>query len=510
MSISEPFIRRPVGTTLLALGLLIMGIVAYEFLPVASMPRVDSPVISISAQLPGADPATMASSVAAPLEKHLGHIAGVNEMTSVSSLGAASVTLQFDLNRNIDGAARDVQAAISAAANDLPIDLPGPPTYRKVNPADAPIMIMAMTSATLPLSRIYEYANDIVAQKISQIEGVSQAIVGGGAKSAVRVQINPAALASTGLGLEDVRNMIGQVNVDLPKGSVDSDRSFAITSNDQLTNAEDYQSLLLMQSNNVPIQLRALGQVVEGVENNQQAGWDGTNRAVLLIIFKQPGANVIETVERVKANMPMIEKWIPPAIKIRPLSDRTITIRASVKDVEFSLMTSIILVVLVIFLFLRRFWPTFIASVTVPLALAGTFGAMYLLNYTVDNLSLMAITICVGFVVDDAIVVIENVFRFIEHGDPPMDAAALKGARQIGFTVVSMSLSLVAVFIPLLFMGGLVGRTFHEFAMTLTMAIVVSGIISLTLTPMLCSRFLKADRGLSGAGSFLSDMRGRF
>ena len=502
MNISEPFIRRPVATSLLAMGLFLMGIVAYRYLPVASMPRVDSPVIQVSASLPGGDPTTMASAVAAPLERRLGQIAGVSEMTSISTLGGTSVTLQFDLNRNIDGAARDVQAAISAAATDLPIDLPGPPTYRKVNPADAPILILAMTSDTLPLMKVFEYGNDLVCQKLSQVEGVSQAFAGGGAKSAVRVQINPAALASTGLSLEDVRTMLGQINVDAPKGSIDGGRTaFAISSNDQLTEAQDYQSLLLPQPNGVPIQLNSLGRVIESVENNRQAGWAGTNRAVLIIISKQAGANVIETVERIKLALPQIQQWLPPTIKIFPISDRTTTIRGSVNDVQFSLALSICLVVMVIFLFLRRFWPTFIASVTVPLALAGTFGAMYVLHYSLDNLSLMAITISVGFVVDDAIVVIENVFRFIEHGDPPFQAA-LKGARQIGFTVISMSVSLVAVFIPLLFMGGLVGRTFHEFAMTLTLAIVISGVISLTLTPMLCSRYLKAERDYPPPGVF--------
>ncbi|HWF19873.1 MAG TPA: efflux RND transporter permease subunit, partial [Verrucomicrobiae bacterium] len=510
MSISEPFIRRPVGTSLLAIGLFVMGIVAYRFLPVASMPRVDSPVISVSAGLPGADPATMASAVAAPLEKRLGQISGVNEMTSVSTLGGAGVTLQFDLNRNIDGAARDVQAAINASSSDLPLDLPGPPTYRKVNPADAPIMILAMTSENMPVEQVFEYGNNIVGQKLSQVEGVSQAFIGGGAKSAVRVQINPAALASTGLSLEDVRTMLQQVNVDSPKGGFDGrNRAYAIASNDQLREAQAYQNLILSQPNGAPIQLNALGNVVEGVENNFQAGWAGTNRAVLVIIFKQADANVIETVDRVKATLPLIQSWLPPSIKIFPLSDRTVTIRSSVNDVQFALLVSIALVVMVIFLFLRRFWPTFIASITVPLALAGTFGGMYLMHYSLDNLSLMAITISVGFVVDDAIVVIENVFRFIEHGDTPM-VAALKGARQIGFTVVSMSLSLVAVFIPLLFMGGLIGRNFHEFAVTLTMAILVSGVISLTLTPMLCSRFLKNEKDYPPPGAFYRTCEGVF
>ncbi|MDB6067779.1 MAG: Acriflavin resistance protein [Pedosphaera sp.] len=510
MSMSEPFIRRPVGTSLLAIGLFLMGIVAYRFLPVAALPRVDFPVISISASLPGADPATVASSLAAPLERRLGQIAGVSEMTSKSTLGGTSVTLQFDLSRNIDGAARDVQAAINASAGDLPINLPGPPTYRKVNPGDAPIMIMAMTSDTLPLMKVFEYGDDIVGQKLSQVEGVSQALISGAEKSAVRVQINPAALASTRLSLEDVRTMLGQVNLDSAQGSIDGDtRSFTITSNDQLHDASEYQSLILAQTNGVPIHLNSLGKVVEGVENTRIGGWAGSKPAVLVIISKQAGANVIDTVDRIKAALPQIQQWIPPSIKIDVISDRTTTIRASVDDVQFSLILSIALVVMVIFLFLRRFWPTFIACITVPLTLAGTFGAMYLLNYSLDNLSLMAITISVGFVVDDAIVVIENVFRFIEHGDPPLQAA-LKGARQIGFTVVSMSTSLVAVFIPLLFMGGLVGRLFHEFAVTLSLAIIVSGIISLTLTPMLCSRFLKAEGAYPAPGIFYRASEGVF
>jgi hydrophobe/amphiphile efflux-1 (HAE1) family protein len=502
MNVSEPFIHRPVGTSLLAIGLFVLGVVAYRFLPVAPLPRVDFPMISVNASLPGADPSTVASSLAAPLERRLGQIAGVTEMTSASTMGGCSINLQFDLNRNIDGAARDVQAAINAAAGDLPINLPGPPTYRKINPADAPVMIMAMTSDTMPLTDVFEYGNNIVGQKLSQVEGISQAIITGAAKSAVRVQINPTALASAGLNLEQVRTFLGQVNVDEPKGSLDGPtNSYTIVSNDQLTNAEDYQGLILTQQHGVPIKLNALGHVIEGVENNLLVGQAGTNRAVLVIVFKQADANVIETVDRIKGVMPELERWLPPAIKISILSDRTTTIRASVDEVEFSLMLSIALVIMVIFLFLRRFWPTFIASVTVPLALAGTFALMFVLHYSVDNLSLMAITISVGFVVDDAIVVIENVYRFIEHGEPPMQAA-LKGARQIGFTVVSMSTSLIAVFIPLLFMGGLVGRLFHEFAVTLSLAILVSGIIALTLTPMLCSRFLKPESAYGPPGPF--------
>jgi HAE1 family hydrophobic/amphiphilic exporter-1 len=502
MSISEPFIRRPIGTSLLAIGLFLTGMTAYRSLPVASVPRVDYPMVWVAGSLPGADPSTVASSLAAPLERRLGQIAGVNEMTSVSTLGGCNITLQFDLNRAVDGAARDVQAAINAAASELPLNLPGPPIYRKVNPADAPILILAMTSDSLLPTAVFELADEIVGQRLSQVEGVSQVLVTGAEKSAVRVQINPAQLSTTGLSLEDVRSLLGKVNVDSPKGSVeDSNLFYALTSNDQIFEAKDYHSLILTQSNGLPIRLSSLGSIVDGVENNLNAGWVGTKPAVIMMVFKQADANVIETVDRVRAVLPQIERWIPPAAKIVIISDRTVTIHASVNDVQISLMLSVIMVVLVIFLFLRRFWPTFIASISIPLALSGTFAFMYLLHYSLDNLSLMAITISVGFVVDDAIVVIENIYRHVEHGEKPM-AAALKGARQIGFTVVSMSTSLVAVFIPLLFMGGLIGRLFHEFAVTLSLAILVSGVISLTLTPMLCSRFLKSQASYGKPGPF--------
>ncbi|MDB6152203.1 MAG: Cobalt-zinc-cadmium resistance protein CzcA [Chthoniobacteraceae bacterium] len=492
MNISEPFIRRPVGTSLLAAGLFILGIVAYNFLPVAPLPRVDFPMVQVSASLPGADPATMASSVAAPLERRFGQIAGVSEITSVSTLGGVSVTLQFDLDRKIDGAVRDVQAAINAAAGELPSNLPSPPRFRKINPADAPIMILTLTSDTLPATKVFDLADTIIAQRLSQIEGVSQVVINGAEKSAVRIQMNPSALASVGLSMEDVRNVLSQSNVNLAKGSIDgSETSYMIDSNDQLLEPADYRSIALAQRRGVPITLSALGTAEEGVENSRLAGWAGTKRAVLLIIFKQAGANVIETVDGIRAVLPQVERWVPPSVKLEVSSDRTTTIRASVHDVQFSMLLSIGLVVMVMFLFLRRFWPTFIASVTVPLALAGTFGAMYLLGFSLDNLSLMALTISVGFVVDDAIVVIENVFRFVEAGERPFQAA-LKGARQIGFTVVSISVSLIAVFIPLLFMGGLIGRLLHEFAVTLSLAIVISAVISLTLTPMMCSRFLRS------------------
>lgn len=510
MSISEPFIHRPVGTSLLAFGLFMLGLVAYRFLPVAAVPRVDFPVVSVSAGLPGADPATMASSVAAPLEKRLGQISGVSEMTSVSTLGSCSVTVQFDLSRDIDGAARDVQAAINAAANDLPIDLPGPPTWHKVNPADMPIMVLAMTSDTLPASTVFQYADEIVGQRLSQVEGVSQVGISGSEKAAVNILVNPAALASTGYSLEDIRNLLSQVNADLPKGGLSgSKQSFVIESNDQLIKSGDYQRLILSQKNGVPVKLSALANVVEGVENDRLAGWSGTNQAVLVFVMKQAGANVIDTVDRIRQALPRVQQWIPPAIKFTQISDRTTTIRASFRDVQVSLGLTIALVVMVIFLFLRRFWPTFIASITVPLAIAGTLGFMYILKYSLDNLSLMAITISVGFVVDDAIVVIENTFRFIEQGEATLPAA-LKGARQIGFTVVSMSLSLIAVFIPLLFMGGLVGRLFHEFAVTLSLAILVSGVIALTLTPTLCARFLRPNSASGPPGPFSRACEGVF
>ena len=502
MNISEPFIHRPAGTSLLAAGLFLAGVIAYEFLPVAPIPRVDFPMISVSANLPGADPATVASTVAAPLEKRLGQISGVSEITSVSTLGGAAITIQFNLDRNVDGAARDVQAAINASAGDLPINLPAPPTYRKVNPADAPVMILAMTSDTLPSTQIYDYGDTIIAQRLSQVEGVSQVFISGAAKDAIRVQVDPAALASASLSMEDVRSLLGQVNVDEPKGSIEGNGlSYTLDSNDQLLRAQDYQKLVIAEKVKGPVRLAAMGRAIDGVENTLQAGWANTNQAVLVIIFKQADANVIETVDRIKQELPHLAQWLPPAVKLTALSDRTRTIQASVKEVQVSLGLSIVLVVLVIFLFLRRFWPTFIASVTVPLALAATFAGMYFFHYSLDNLSLMAVTISVGFVVDDAIVVIENIFRHIEQGDTAM-VAALKGAREIGFTIISMTTSLVAVFIPLLFMGGLIGRLFHEFAVTLSIAVLVSGVLSLTLTPMLCSRFLRAESTYGRPGLF--------
>jgi multidrug efflux pump len=493
MNLSEPFIRRPVGTSLLAAGVLLLGAVAYYFLPVAPLPKVDFPTISVSAQEPGVDPQTAASSLAAPLERRFAQIAGVSEITSVSSLGGSSITIQFDLNRDINGAARDVQSAINAASGELPSGLPQPPSYRKVNPSDAPVMVLAMTSDALPLSQVYNLADQIIGQRISQVEGVSQVVIGGGAKSAVRVQMNPVALASMGLSLEDIRTTLSQANVLSPKGAFDGEQQrFVIASNDQLTHADQYLPIIVAQHNGAAVPLRDVGTAIDAQENRDQAGLFNNKRAVLLVIFKQPDANVVRTTDQIHAILPQLRTWLPPSVHLDVMSDRTITIRSSVRDVQLTLVITMALVVMVMFLFLRRFWPTFISGVTMPLALAGTFGVMWLCGYSLDNLSLMALTVSTGFVVDDAIVVIENIVRFIEKGEPPLQAA-LKGARQIGFTVISISLSLIAVFIPLLFMGGLIGRLFHEFAVTLSVAILVSLVVSLTLTPMLCGQFLKAE-----------------
>src|ERR1700730_14093615 len=493
MNISEPFIRRPVGTSLLAAGVLLLGAVAYHFLPVAPLPKVGFPTINVSAQEPGVDPETAASSLAAPLERRFAQIAGVSEITSVSSLGGSSMTIQFDLGRDINGAARDVQSAINAASGELPSGLPQPPSYRKVNPSDAPIMVLAMTSDAVPLSEVYNLADQIIGQRISQVEGVSQVTIGGGAKSAVRVQVNPVALASMGLSLEDLRSTLSQVNVLSPKGAFDGQQQqFVIASNDQLTRADQYQPIIVAQHNGAAVPLRDVGKAIDGQENRDQAGLFNNKRAVLLIVSKQPDANVVHTTDQIHAILPQLRTWLPPSVSLDVMSDRTTTIRSSVRDVQITLIFTMALVVMVMFLFLRRFWPTFISGITMPLALAGTFGVMWLCGYSLDNLSLMALTFATGFVVDDAIVVIENIVRFIEKGEPPLQAA-LKGARQIGFTVISISISLVAVFIPLLFMSGLIGRLFHEFAVTLSAAILVSGVVSLTLTPMLCGRFLNAE-----------------
>ena len=491
MNVSGPFIRRPVGTSLLAIGLLLLGATAYLFLPVAPLPQVDFPTIGVSASLPGVDPETAATSLAAPLERRLGQIAGVTEMTSVSSLGGANVTVQFDLSRNVNDAARDVQAAINAAARDLPANLPNPPTYRKYNPSDSPVMVLAMTSKTMRLSEVYNLADQIVSERLSQVPGVSQVGVFGGAKTAVRVQVNPSALAAMGMSMEDVRSFLQGTNQLMPKGSMeDSGRSVMVSANDQIFGADNYRPLVVAERNGNPVQLGSIANVIDGTENTRQAGWFNTERAVLLPVMKQSDANVIAVVDEIRRLLPQIRKWLPPGVEIDILSDRTQTIRASVHDVQFTLVLTIALVILVMALFLRRFWPTFIAGVTVPLALAGTFAVMWICRFSLDNISLMALTVAVGFLVDDAIVVIENIVRHIEQGAEPREAA-LTGARQIGFTVISISLSLVAVFIPILLMGGLIGRLFREFAVTLSASILVSAVVSLTLTPMLCGQFLR-------------------
>jgi multidrug efflux pump len=493
MSISEPFIRRPIATSLLAIGLMLAGLVAYRVLPVAPLPQVDFPMINVQANYPGVDPVTAATSLAAPLERRFANIAGVNEITSVSQLNGTVITLQFDLSRDIDAAARDVQAAINAAQSELPPGLPNPPNYRKANPNDQPILILALTSDAVPLSQIYNQATELLVPALSQVPGVSQVGVGGGAKSAVRVQVDPAALAAMGLSIDNVRTVLQGQNKDEPKGAIDGDIvSFTVNANDQLFTAADYKNLIIGQRNGVPIPLSAVGRVLDATEDRLQAGWFNSKRAVILFIRKQADANVVETVDHIKEILPQLRRWLPPAIHLDIQSDRTLTIRASVADVQTSLLISIGLVVMVCFLFLRRISTTFIACTAVPLSLAGTFAAMWLLQYSLDNISLMALTISVGFVVDDAIVVIENIVRYVEQGLSPIEAT-FKGAKQIGFTVLSMSISLVAVFIPLLFMGGLIGRQFHEFSVTLSIAILVSGIVSLTVTPMLCSRLIKEE-----------------
>src|SRR5260221_985542 len=463
MSISEPFIRRPIATSLLAIGLMLAGLVAYRVLPVAPLPQVDFPTINVQTNYPGVDREAAASSLAAPLERRSANIAGVNEVTSVSQLNGSVITLQFDLSRDINAAARDVQAAINAAQNELPPGLPNPPSYRKANPNDLPVLILALTSDAVPLSEIYNQATELLVPALSQIRGVSQVGVGGGAKSAVRVQVDPAALAGMGLSIDNVRTVLGGQNKDEPKGAIGDIVSFTVNTNDQLFTASDYRNLIIGQRNGVPIPLSAVGRVLDATEDRLQAAWFNSKRAAVLFVLKQADANVVDTVDRIKEILPQLRRWLPPAIHLDIQSDRTLTIRASVADVQTSLLISIGLVVMVCFLFLRRISTTFIACTAVPLSLAGTFAAMYLFHFSLDNISLMALTISVGFVVDDAIVVIENIVRYIEQGLSPMEAT-LRGAKQIGFTVLSISISLVAVFIPLLFMGGIIGRQFHEFS----------------------------------------------
>jgi hydrophobe/amphiphile efflux-1 (HAE1) family protein len=493
MNISEPFIRRPIATSLLMAALAVFGATAYPLLPVAPLPQVDFPTITVSAQLAGASPDTMAATVAQPLERQFGQIAGVAQMTSTSTLGSTAVTLQFDLDRNVDAAAQDVQAAITAAGRQLPRDLTSPPTYRKVNPADSPVMILGAHSDQLPLTTVDDFADRVMAQQISQVSGVAQVIIGGEQKPAVRVQVDPGKLAARGLTFEDVRGVLANATSNAAKGSInDARQSFTISANDQLTDPAAYGDVVIAYRNGAPIRVRDVGAAVSGPENTQIAAQANGRPSVILLVFKQPGANVIDTVDRVKAAMPGFYAIMPAGMKIDTIIDRTQTIRASVADVQRTLALTIVLVVTVILLFLRNLRATLIPSTTVPLSLLGATGGMYLLGYSLDNLSLMALTIAVGFVVDDAIVVVENIYRHVEHGQSPRQAA-LDGAREIGFTVVSISISLIAVFIPLLLMGGIVGRLFREFAMTVALCIVVSVVVSLTLTPMLCSRFLRRE-----------------
>jgi hydrophobe/amphiphile efflux-1 (HAE1) family protein len=494
MSISSAFIHRPVGTTLLTIAIFLAGMSAYFFLPVSPLPQVEFPTIQVQSGLPGASPDTMASSVATPLERQFGRIAGITEMTSSSSLGSTNITLQFDLNRNIDAAARDVQAAINSARSQLPANLPSNPTYRKTNPADAPIMILSITSDIYDKARMYDSASSILAQKLSQVEGVGQVTIGGGALPAVRVDVNPTLLNSVGLSLEDVRTVLGSANANRPKGELgDENKSRFLATTDQLLKAKDYQPLIIHYRHGAAVRLSDVATVTDSVEDIHNNGLANGKPAVLLILYRQPGANIIDTVDRVTRMMPQLSASIPPAMKLGVVLDRTTTIRASVHDVEITLGISISLVILVVFLFLRNWRATLIPSVAVPLSLIGTFGVMYLCGYSLDNLSLMALTICTGFVVDDAIVVIENITRYLEQGMPPMQAA-LRGAREIGFTVISISASLIAVFIPILLMGGIVGRLFREFAVVLSVAIAVSLVISLTTTPMMCAYLLRPHK----------------
>jgi hydrophobe/amphiphile efflux-1 (HAE1) family protein len=493
MNISEVFIRRPIATSLLMAALALVGIVAFPLLPVAPLPQVDFPTIQVSATVPGASPETMAATVATPLERQFGQIAGVSQMSSVSSLGSTVVTLQFDLNRNIDGAAQDVQAAITAAGGQLPKNLSQPPTYRKVNPADSPILIVSANSDTVPLTQVDDFAENVVAQQISQIPGVAQVAIGGQQRPAIRVRVDPAKLTARGLTLEDVRTALTNTTTDAAKGTLlGKEQSYTIAANDQLVHADDYNDVIIAYRNGAPVRVRDVGDAIDGPQDVTLGALHQQHVAVVLLVFKQPGANVIDTVDNIKSALKGMGALIPPGIHLDIIVDRTQTIRASVKDVEFTLLLSCALVVLVILLFLRSIQATLIPGAAVPLSLLGATAIIYLAGYSLDNLSLMAMTIAVGFVVDDAIVVVENIFRHLEAGTTPLQSA-IKGAREIGFTVISISISLIAVFIPLLLMGGIVGRLFHEFAITVTAAIVVSVVVSLTLTPMLCSRFLVSE-----------------
>ena len=507
MKFLDFFVHRPVATTLLTLGIALSGIMAFRLLPVSPLPQVDFPTISVQAALPGASPETMAATVAMPLERSLGRIAGVNEMTSQSTLGSTRITLQFELNRNIDGAARDVQAAINAARTLLPTGLPSNPTYRKVNPADAPIMILSLTSDTMTRGQLYDAASSILAQKLAQVDGIGQVSVGGSSLPAVRVELIPSALHKYGIGTEDVRSAIAAANANRPKGMVeDKSRHWQIYANDQAREAAEYLPLIVAYRNGAAVHLTDVAEIVDSVQDLRNAGSADGKPAVLLVLNRQPGANIIETVDRVRATLPNLRASIPNAIDLSVVIDRTPTIRASLHEVERTLFISVALVVMVVFLFLRKVSATLIPTVAVPVSLLGTFGAMYLAGYSLNNLSLMALTVATGFVVDDAIVVLENIWRRVEEGTPPMEAA-LRGTREVGFTVLSMSLSLIAVFIPILLMGGIIGRLFREFAVTLSVAVVISLVLSLTTTPMMCARLLKATHERKPGRLFLASER---
>jgi multidrug efflux pump len=494
MSISEPFIRKPVATTLLVVAITLAGLAAYPLLPVSPLPQVEFPTISVNASLPGASPETMASSVATPLERQFGHIAAVNEMSSSSSRGSTGITLQFALNRNIDAAARDVQAAINAARSNLPANLPSNPSYRKVNPADSPIFMLALTSPVLTRGQVYDAASTIMAQKLAQVDGVGQVTVGGASLPAVRIELNPPALNKFGIGPEQVRSVLSAANANTPKGQLsDGHRSWEVSANDQIFKASDYAPLVVGYNDGSAVRISDIGQAQDSVEDLRNSGYANGNPSVFVVIFREPGANIIDTVDRIREILPQIVASIPQSIGVKVAMDQTVTIRASVSDTQKTLMISVVLVILVVFCFLRNARTTLIPSVAVPVSLVGTFGVMYLLGYSLDNLSLMALTISTGFVVDDAIVVIENVTRYLEQGMRPLDAA-LRGAQEVGSTVFTISVSLVAVFIPLLLMGGIVGRLFREFAVTLSVAIVTSMVISLTATPMMCAYLLKEHR----------------
>ena len=494
MNLSEPFIRRPIATTLLMAAVAFVGIAAYPFLPVAPLPQVDFPTIQVTATWQGASAETMATSVAAPLERQFAQIPGISQMTSLSALGATTIVIQFDLNRNIDSAAQDVQAAITVAGKQLPQSMTAPPSYKKVNPADSPILLLSLRSDTIPLTTVDEYADLFLAQQISQVAGVAQVSIFGDRTPSIRIQVDPAKLANSGITLEEIRSTLVSSTTNVAKGTLNTaTTSFTIATNDQITEADPFNDVILAYRNGAPIRVRDVGQAVSDQVDRNVAAYQNNKDGIILAVFKQPGANVVDTVDQIKAQIPQLTARIPPAIEVDTLLDRTTTIRASVADVEFTLGLTIALVVMVILLFLRNFWATLIPSVTVPLALTGSAAAMYLLNFSLDNLSLMALTIAVGFVVDDAIVVVENIYRHIEEGESPFQAA-IKGSREIGFTVLSISCSLIAVFIPLLLMGGIIGRLFREFALTVTASIAVSALVSLTLAPMMCARFMQRER----------------